>query len=64
MKIPLSKTLSFEPTKTSFKIYLFWLIANVILFFIHFNIVWYVLSVILMTILFVWVEIKYYPYRT
>ncbi len=51
MKIPLSKTLSFEQTKTLFKIYLFLLIANVILFFIHLNIVWYFVSIMSMTII-------------
>jgi len=51
---------SFESTKTSLAVYIVWMVANCGLFIILKNIALYFVGVVVLTIAFVLIEIRYY----
>lgn len=62
MRIKLSKYSSFEPTKESVKSYFFGLVITIVGLLIHMNITWFLISLFLITLFFIWFETTYYPY--
>lgn len=62
MKIKLTKTLSFEPSKDSVMLYIIFLLWQTLIFLLFHNTLMFISIIITWNLIFIWVNTTYYPY--